>query len=91
MKRGHGKRSYCRGKLLAIFVFALSIPGASAQSGSAVESGPAAEAAVPPGLPKTVRRFHLEATGFDNVVSNDFGHWAGTGIGLSYQQPFTDW
>ncbi len=86
MKRSHGKRSYCRGKLLAIFVFALSVPGAFAQSGSAVESGPAAESAVPPGLPKTMRRFHMEATGFDHVVSNDFGHWAGTGIGLSYRQ-----
>ncbi|MCZ6751253.1 MAG: YaiO family outer membrane beta-barrel protein [Acidobacteria bacterium] len=87
MKRGHGKRSCCRGKLLAIFVFALSVPGALAQSGAAVESGPAVEATgAQEVFGSNARRFHMEATGFDNVVSNDFGHWAGTGIGLSYQQ-----
>ncbi len=87
MKRGHGKRSCCRGKLLAIFVFALSVPGALAQSGSAVESGPTAEVVGAPEVSgSNARRFHMEATGFDHVVSNDFGHWAGTGIGLSYRQ-----
>jgi len=33
----------------------------------------------------TSRRFHLEATAFDNIVSNGFGHWAGTGLRLSHQ------
>ena len=87
MKHGYGKRSYCRGRLLAIFVFVLIIPEAFAQSGSTVESGPAAGAAEAPELSGVkIRRFRLEATGFDNIVSDDFGHWAGAGLGLSYRQ-----
>ncbi len=73
--------------MLAIFVFALSVPGAFAQSGSAVESSPAAESSPKQELSGAIiRRFRMEATGFDNVVSNNFGHWAGTGLGLSYQR-----
>ncbi len=31
------------------------------------------------------RRYHLELTSFENSVSNQFGHWAGGGLSLSYK------
>ena len=31
------------------------------------------------------RRYHLEFTSFENSVSNQFGHWAGGGLSLSYK------
>jgi len=37
-----------------------------------------------------VRRFRLEATTFDNAVSNGFGQWWGGGLHLSYQ-PSARW
>ena len=81
------RRCHCLQWFLAMVAFTLWVPGAFAQSGSAVESGPGAEASRKPELPGAgVRRFRLEARGFDNIVSNDFGHWVGTGLNLSYQQ-----
>ena len=81
------RRCHCLQWFLAMVAFTLWVPGAFAQSGSAVESGPGAEASRKPELSGAgVRRFRLEARGFDNIVSNDFGHWVGTGLNLSYQQ-----
>ncbi len=81
------RRCHCLEWFLAMVAFTLWVPGVFAQSGSAVESGTGAEASRKPELPGArVRRFRLEARGFDNIVSNDFGHWVGTGLNLSYQQ-----
>ena len=81
------RRCHCLQWFLAMVAFTLWVPGVFAQSGSAVESGTGAEASRKPELPGArVRRFRLEARGFDNIVSNDFGHWVGTGLNLSYQQ-----
>ena len=81
------KRCHCLEWFLAMVAFTLWVPGAFAQSGSAVESGPGAEASRKPELSGAeVRQFRLEAGGFDNIVSNDFGHWAGTSLDLSYQR-----
>lgn len=80
---------------IVLFVFSaspsLSLVFAQAATSDAAPQSPGkppgpSPAGGPAGTPEVVtRRFRLEASSFDNVVSNGFGHWWGGGIDLSWK------
>ena len=66
-----------RPKQIAVSFLAVSLcsSGAFSQTGAPGTATPNPE----------LRRYHLEFTSFDNNVSNQFGHWSGGGLRLSYK------
>ena len=63
------------------------LPSEEIEKSSAASAPDAVAAAPAPAPPEAVsHRYRLEFGSFDNNVSNQFGHWWGSGLNLSYQQ-----
>ena len=94
MKRSRNLKYFGRIAVLVLavwppltLVFAQDEPPGAGNAASQSMGPPESPAVAPrPSLAgeAVIRRFRLEASGFDNMVSNGFGNWRGGGLSLSW-------